>query len=189
MRYKLIITILIAFLAGACLYFFSQGQKDIQREETANIILNKIKEVNKLILIEGTFAEVYTYKQAENIFFNFIPVEKKVLILVKAKASVGYDLNKVDFLIDKEKQVVIIRNIPEEEIIIEPEIQYYDIQQSTFYPLEAKDLTTINSRAVELIRKQVKQSNLPQTAEKRLKEVLEGIIFTGQNLGWEVIQE
>lgn len=189
LKNKLVLVVLIALLLGGALWYFSQRQDRIEREESASIILNKIEEVNKLILVEGTFAEVYTYKQAENLLFNLIPVEKKVLVLVKATASVGYDLKKVDFVIDQDKKQVIIRNIPEVEIIIEPKIEYYDIQQSTFYPLDAKDLTTINSRAVELIRKQVKVSNLPAMAETRLSEVLEQLIFTSENLGWEVIKD
>ena len=189
MKNKLIILLLVAIIFMGGLWYFSKRQDAIEREETASIILNKIEEVNKLILIEGNFAEVYTYKQAENILFNLIPVEKKVLVIVKANASVGYDLSKVDFTVDKEKKLVIISRIPKEEIIIEPKIEYYDIQQGTFYPLEAKDLTTINSRAIELIRQQVKQSNLPTMAEKRLQEVLHEIIFTGENLGWEVVRE
>lgn len=186
---KLFTLVFIATFFGAALWYYSNKQDKIQREESASIILNKIEEVSKLILIEGTFAEVYTYKQSENLVFNLIPVEKKVLVLINATASVGYDLKKVDFVVDQEKKLVVIRNIPEEEIIIEPKIQYYDIQQSVFYPLEANDLTAINSRAVELIRNQVKVSSLPTLAKERLKEVLEQIIFTGENEGWKVIQE
>jgi hypothetical protein len=88
--------------------------------------------------------------------------------LVEEKASIGDDL----------KKVVIICNIPQEEIIIEPKIQYYDIQQSVFSPLKAKDLTTIKQRD----KKQVLESNLPPMAENRLKEMLEQLIFTNEDL-------
>ena len=189
MKNKLFTLAVVAALFGAALWYYSNRQDKIEREEAATIILNKIAEVNKLILIEGTFAEVYTYRQSENILFSLLPVEKKVIVIVKAKASVGYDLKKVDFTVDKEKKIVIIRNVPEEEIIIEPDIQYYDIQQSMFYPLDAKDLTMINKRAVELIRKQVIVSNLPSMAEERLQEVLQQLIFTSEDLGWKVIKD
>lgn len=183
-----LILILLALL-GLGYWYFQKKQHDILVEENASILLEKIEEVNKLILVEGSFAEIYNYSQAENIFFDLLPVQKKVLVIVKAKVSVGYDLSMLGYIIDKDLQQVIITSIPREEIIIEPEIQYYDVQQSQFYPLDGKDLTTINKRALELIKNQVKASSLPKTAEARLKEVLEQIVFTGNTLGWSVIEQ
>ena len=183
------IIVLLLLLLGGGIWFFIKRQNEIKIEENATIILNKIEEVNKLILVEGSFSEIYSYSQAENIFFNLLPVEKKVLVIVNAKASVGYDLSKVDYHIDKELKQVVISNLPQQEILIEPDIQYYDIQQNQFYPLNAKDLTTINKRVVALIENQVKESVLPTNAEKRLDEVLEQIIFTGTSVGWQVIKD
>ncbi|MCB9257381.1 MAG: DUF4230 domain-containing protein [Chitinophagales bacterium] len=177
---------MLALILFVFLYFRNEEAK---KEEQASIILEKIEEVQKLILVEGSFAEVYTYKQEENLFFDLFPVEKKVIVVIKAKASIAYDLSLVDFSLDKEKQKVIIKGRPKEQIIIEPKIQYYDIQQSKFYPLSAKDFSSIQARAVELIEDQVRASTLPQIASDRLGEVLEQIIFTSENLGWETIQE
>lgn len=181
------------FLAGFALLvifiFLYFRNEEIKREEQASIILEKIEEVQKLILVEGSFSEIYTYKQEENIFFDMFPVEKKVIVIVNAKASIAYDLSLVDFIVDKEKQKVVIKGLPKEQIIIEPKIQYYDIQQSKFYPLSAKDFSTIQTRAVQLIEDQVKASTLPQIASDRLSEVLEQLIFTSENMGWEAIRE
>ena len=135
------------------------------------------------------FAEVYTYRQVSRLFYNIFPVEKKVIVIVEATASVGYDLSKVEYEIDKENKHVIIKHLPEEEIIIEPKVKYYDIQESQFYQLDANDLTKINAKAIDLIREKVKASSLPQTAENRLSEVLEQIIFTSENLGWDIVND
>lgn len=183
----LIVTLVLCLVS--IFTFFIQNQSKVKTEEEANIILNKIEEVNKLILVEGSFAEVYTYKQATRLFYNLFPVEKKVIVIVEAKASVGYDLSKVKYEIDKEHKKIVIKSIPTEEIIIEPKVRYYDIQQSQFYKLDANDLTKINAKAIELIKTKVKASSIPGTAEDRLAEVLENIIFTSENLGWEVINE
>lgn len=185
-----IIKIVIAFclVLGISIFVYSYfKKKEIQKEESANIILEKIEEVNKLILIEGTFAEVYTYKQVENVFFDLIPIEKKVIVLVKAKASVGFDMKLLEYKIDKENQTLTILSVPKAEIIIEPTLEYYDVQQNQLAPLSAKDLTEINARAVEIIREHVEVSTLPKMAEDRLAEVLGGIIFTTEQEGWKVI--
>lgn len=186
MKKLLFIAGFIVLLLFIFLYFRNEN---IRREEQASIILEKIEEVQKLILVEGSFAEIYTYKQEENVFFDIFPVEKKVIVIIKAKASIAYDLSLVDFTVDKEKRKVIIKGIPKEQIIIEPKIQYYDIQQSQFYPLSAKDFTNIQTRAVQLIEDQVRASTLPQIAKDRLSEVLEQLVFTSENLGWETIKE
>jgi len=185
MKKNILIIVLVLAIVGISTIVFNH-QNDLKTEEEANIILNKIEEVNKLILVEGSFAEVYTYRQVSRLFYNLFPVEKKVIVIVEAKASVGYDLNKVSYEIDKEHKQVIIKHIPEEEIIIEPKVRYYDIQESQFYQLNAADLTKINAKAIDLIRDKVKSSSLPQTAENRLQEILEQIIFTSENLGWEI---
>ncbi len=186
---KNILIIILVLIIIAVFTFVINYQNKVQTEEEANIILNKIEEVNKLILVEGTFAEVYTYRQVSRLFYNIFPVEKKVIVIVEATASVGYDLSKVEYEIDKENKHVIIKHLPEEEIIIEPKVKYYDIQESQFYQLDANDLTKINAKAIDLIREKVKASSLPQTAENRLSEVLEQIIFTSENLGWDIVND
>lgn len=185
MKKNILIVVLVLFVVGIFTLVIKHQNK-VQTDEQANIILNKIEEVNKLILVEGTFAEVYTYKQATRLFYNLFPVEKKVIVIVEATASVGYDLTLVEYEIDKELKKVIIKKVPTEEIIIEPKIRYYDIQESQFYQLTADDLTKINDRAVKLIREKVKSSSLPNTAKNRLAEVLEQIVFVSESEGWEV---
>ena len=188
MKRNILIIILVLTIIGIFTVIINH-QNNIKTEEQANIILNKIEEVNKLILVEGTFAEVYTYKQATRLFYNLFPVEKKVIIIVEATASVGYDLSLVDYEINTEQKTVTIKNLPSEVIIIEPKIRYYDIQQSQFYKLDADDLTKINDKAIELIRAKVKSSSLTKTAENRLSEVLQQIIFASESEGWKVVKD
>lgn len=186
MNKKLFYWIAILALVFA-VFFLLKKKQDTVKEEQANILLEKIQNVEKLIVVEGTFAEVYTHKQSSKIFFDLYPVEKKVIVIVKAKASVGYDLTKVDYEIDKDHKKIIIHKIPEEEIIIEPDIQYYDIDDSQFYRLNEKDFTEVNKRAKELILNQVKASVLPMQAKERLQVVLENIILEGKKIDWEVV--
>lgn len=186
MKNKLFAILIILTTIIFIVFFINKRDKNI-KEEQAEILLEKIQNVEKLIVVEGTFAEVYTHKQSSKIFFDLYPVEKKVIVIVKAKASVGYDLTKVDYKLDEEHKKIIIRKIPEEEIIIEPEIQYYDMDDSQFYRLNEKDFTEVNKRAKELILNQVKASVLPVQAKERLQLTLEKIILEGKNLEWEVI--
>lgn len=186
-RITIIILLVVALIAA--LWWIFKKHENHKTEEQATILLEKISEVKKLMLVEGTFSEVYTYKEADKIFYGLWPVEKKVIVMVNAKASVGYDMAKVNYTIDKDKKQVIIGKLPEQEIMIEPEIKYFDIQESQFYQLTADDLSKINKQAVALIRKQVDNSTLPGIAEERLDDVLAELVFMSKDMGWEVIKD
>lgn len=186
MNKKTVFGILILLLIAFCTFKKLQNNK-VTKEEQANILLEKIQNVEKLLVVEGTFAEVYTHKQTDKVFFDLLPVEKKVMVIVNATASVGYNLSKVDYEIDTENKKIIIHKIPEEEIIIETEIQYYDLQDSQLYRLNEKDFTEVNKRAKELILEQVKASVLPIQAKERLQIVLEKITFESNKMDWEVV--
>lgn len=42
--------------------------------------------------------------------------------------TIAYDLSKIEFEVDEETKTLTILNIPEEEIKINPDLEYYDIQ-------------------------------------------------------------
>lgn len=187
-KYILYPFFIVGFGLGAYV-FFSNRAEQVHLEEQASIVLERIQEVEQLILVEGSFAEIYTYAQNEKLFFDLWPVEKKVIVLIDAKAHVGYDLTKVKFEVDKDARTVIIQSIPKEIIILESDVQYYDIQQSQFYPITGKDLTTIQERSKDLIKEQVMQSQLPQIAQERLPVVLENILFKEFTQDWEIVTQ
>lgn len=158
-------------------------------EEQATILLERINNISKLMVVEGHFNEVYNYNQAENIFFNLIPVEKKMILVIKAKVYVGYDLEKMDIKLDKKNKKIVIGKLPKPDIIIEPEVTYYDINQSAFYKFNEGDFNQINKRAKSLMETQVKASTLIPHSQERVIEVLESLIFTTEIMGWKVETE
>jgi AraC-like DNA-binding protein len=111
--------ILIGFLGFAVIFFgFYFIKKHLENkviEEQATILLERINNISKLMVVEGHFNEVYNYKQAENIFFNLIPVEKKMILVVKDKAYVGYDLEKMDIKLDKKNKKIVQTNYKKEK--------------------------------------------------------------------------
>lgn len=189
MKKYILYPLFIVALGLSVYVFFSNKSQEIQLEEQASIVLEKIQEVENLMLVEGSFAEIYTYEQNEKLFFDLWPVEKKVIVLIEAKANVGYDLSKVKFAVDKDARTVIIESMPKEIILIDSDVRYYDIQQSQFYPLTGKDLTTIQERSKDLIKQQVVQSQLPQIAQERLPIALENILFNEFTKDWELITQ
>lgn len=151
MKRFLFISILIFSLLLGAIYIYQQKHEDAKIEEEATILLKRIKEISNLMVVEGHFSEIYNYKQAEKVFFGLIPLEKKMMIVINAKAQVGYDLEKIDFQVFKDERKIYIGRLPKPEIIIDHEIKYYDIQQSSFYKFSETDFNKINKKSKKLI--------------------------------------
>ncbi|MBX2845997.1 MAG: DUF4230 domain-containing protein [Saprospiraceae bacterium] len=184
---RIILPALLALVIGLLLgkmVFGSKSNKVVKEE--ANTILKQIEEVNKLISVEGSFAEVYTLKETQKLFFDLIPVTKKAIIIANAKAYVAHDLQKMSYELDEAKKQVILKNIPEPEIIIEPDLKFYDLQDALL-PFTEEELTKMNTRAVDILREKARTEGLIELAEQNLELNLSKILFVAEELGWEVI--
>jgi hypothetical protein len=154
-------------------------------EENSALIQQQIKNVGKLVVTEGTFSQVYTFNDSKKLFYmDVLSARKKALIIVNAKATVAYDLSKLEVELDEENKTVNITHIPEEEINIYPEIKYYDITQDYLNQFEADDYNKIRSRVTASIRKRVENSPLKSNAKNRLISELQKIYILTNTLGW-----
>ena len=153
-------------------------------EESSALIQQQIKNVGKLIVTEGTFSQVYTYKDSRNFYLGVLSAEKKALIVVNAKATVAYDLSQLEVEIDEEEKKVIITRIPEEEISIYPDIKYYDVSQDYLNQFKAEDYNTVKRKVAKSIREKVEKSSLKTNAENRLISELQKIFILTSTLGW-----
>lgn len=189
MKRIILILILVITLIGGAFYLYQQKQEEARVEEEATILLERIQEISKLMVVEGHFSEIYNYKQAENVFFGLIPLEKKMMIVINAKAQVGYDLEKMEFTVDKEAKKIILGRLPKPEIMIDHELKYYDINQSSFYKFSEADFNKINKRSKKLIEDQVKASYMIPLSKERVIDVLGGLIFGTEIIGWDVVTD
>ena len=95
--------IFLGILAGAMAMYWGisifnkkKGVKEIEHQSV--VLIEKIKSVCKLISVEGDFAEIYHYQDTKNQFFGFLTGKKKAILLVNAKAHVGFDLSKIEMI-------------------------------------------------------------------------------------------
>ncbi|MEG9327009.1 Protein of unknown function [Salinimicrobium catena] len=159
------------------------AEKDRLEESTA-LIQQQVKNVGKLVVTEGTFSQVYTYKDSRKFYFDVFSARKKALIVVNAKATVAYDLSKLKVEVNEEEKTVTITHIPKEEISIYPDIQYYDVTQDYLNQFEAEDYNKIKSRIRKSIREKVEKSSLKSNAQNRLISELQKIYILTSSLGW-----
>lgn len=187
--YGSLIGILI-FAAGCWLTFEYLTQSRTSVEEQSSVLLEKVKTVAKLVSVEGYFSEIYTYKNdwepVPNPFYS-PTFSKKAITIVKAKVSVGYDLEKMTFEADHTNKVLRIGNIPNPEIIsLDHDLEYYDVQVSTFNKFSKEEINHINAKAKEFIREKALESDLMLQAEKEGNQMIEIIAFMVREAGWTV---
>ena len=161
------------------------AEKESLKQNTA-LIQKQIENVGKLVVTEGNFSQVYTYKNSKSFYLDVLSARKKALIVVNAKASVAYDLSKLDVEIDQENKRVIIKSIPKEEISINPDIEYYDVTQDYLNQFDAEDYNKIKQRIEKGLRQKIEKSSLKSNAQNRLISELQKIYILTNSMGWSL---
>mgnify|MGYP001055040526 FL=1 len=173
-------------LAVILAFRFCEFKKDDRStiEYDTNLIQERIVNVGKLIVTEGHFAEVLTYKDQEKYLMDLISFEKKALVIVNADVTVSYDLRQMKYDIDEKNKTITIKYIPKEEIKINPDIKFYDINQSRMNPFTSDDYNKINKSVKANLAKKIEKSSLKTNAQNRLISELSKILITTNAMGW-----
>jgi len=183
MRKVLIIILLLVLGYFTYQYFETKNEKRDQLIEATQLIEKEIKNVGKLVVTEGSFAQVFTYKDSKQIF-NLVEANKKALVVINAKVTIAYDLRALETEVDPENKVITIKKIPAPEININPDIEYYDVSQDYLNQFEASDYNKIKKRVMASVKKKVETSELPGNAQNRLLAELANIYVVTNTLGW-----
>ncbi len=179
--FGVIITLIILFSFKYC----EDSKEDkVELQESSTLIQQQIKNVGKLIVTEGHFSEVFNYKNSKEIFGEYFTSEKKALVVVNADVSIGYDLSKIKYEIDEANKTLRIISIPEEEININPDFEYYDVQSDFLNPFEAQDYNKIKESVKKSLMQKVENSSLKTNAKNRLISELSKFLILTNSLGW-----
>lgn len=177
----LLIFLIVGFLAYQ---FFTKKASTTTIEYDTNLIQVQIKNVGKLVVTEGHFAEVLTYKDKKETYIPGLSFDKKALVVINADVTVGFDLSKVTYDIDEKNKILTITNIPKEEIKISPDFKYYDTESSTFNEFTGDDYNKINKIARANLLKKIEKSTLKTNAQNRLLSELSKMLIVTNSLGW-----
>lgn len=153
-------------------------------EENSSLIQEQIKNVGKLVVTEGSFSQVYSFKDSKKFYFDVLSARKKALVVVNTRVTVAYDLSKMDVEVDEENRTVTIKHIPEEEVNIYPDIKYYDITQDYLNKFDAEDHDKIKKRINADLKKKVAGSTMLTNAQNRLISELQKLYILTSTMGW-----
>ncbi|UZD23458.1 DUF4230 domain-containing protein [Algoriphagus halophytocola] len=179
--------LLAVLLLGSIWYFLDRNAQKNELRAASNMIQEQIQQVGKLIVTEANYSQVFTYKNSQNLFLDMITSDKKALVVTHAKATVEYDLRALEIRLDEKNKTVTLLSIPDPEINIYPEFEYYDVKQDYFNKFEAKDYNKIKNSVTDYFRKKVESSNLRAEAQDRLMEELLNIYILTNSLGWTLV--
>ncbi|RTY73787.1 DUF4230 domain-containing protein [Flavobacterium sp. LS1R10] len=167
--------------------FKKNDDEDIQYN--TNLIQQQILNVGKLVVTEGHFSEVITYKNQQKYLLDMLSFEKKALVIVNADVTVAYDLRQMKYEIDEKNKTITIVSIPKEEIKISPDIQFYNVEQSKLNPFTGDDYNKINKSVKANLAKKIEKYSLKTNAQNRLISELSKILILSNSMGWKLQYE
>ena len=186
MRNFLLGAVIMALLALGIKYFIDSSNTRKTELASSDLILNQIKNVGKLVVTEGNFAEVITYKDAKKYYWDFFTAKKAAVIVVNATVQVSYDLGKIEYILNQDNKTVTLTHIPEPEININPDIKYHNLVSGFLNPFSAEDHNEIQKKVIKELDHKVRKSTLITNSENRLISELQKIYILTNSLGWRL---
>jgi hypothetical protein len=188
-RYFPFLGLVLAFVVGIFLTYKYYGLTENKSSESSTVLLERIQNVCKLVTVEGHFSEVYQHSDYWG--YNVWPFNKKILIIVKAKVSAGYDMTTMKIVMDSKTKTVILENVPKhaQVLSIDHTLEYFDINEGSFNSFTPKDYSELNEKAKNFIKTKAEESQLRKLAEEQGNKMLDMIRFMAEASGWKVEEQ
>lgn len=184
---KILGILLLVIVLFAMFYFVKQNRELTELNESSALIQQSIKNVSKLVVTEAQFTEVFNYKNSKELFGRFVTADKQALVVVNAAVNVSYDLSKLEFEIDEKTKTLTILTIPEPELKIFPEFEYYDVQDDYFNEFEAADYNLIKDKVNAKLKVKIESSDIKANAKERFLTELAQFYLLTNSLGWKLV--
>ena len=166
---------------------FSGGRKREKIETQSVILMEKIRTVCKFITVEGDFSEIYHYENVKDKWLNLVLGKKKALVLIEAKAHVGFDLTKIKMEADIKTKTITLTNFPQPELLtVETDFKYYDKKEGWANPFTASDLTEINKEAKQHIVDKIPSSGLLSEASSQALDTIQLMEKIVETINWKL---
>jgi hypothetical protein len=180
----------LAVGAVVAYFLFARFSGDRKREKVNTqsvLLMEKIRSVCKFITVEGDFSEIFYYENVKDKWLNLLLGKKKALVLIEAKAHIGFDLTKVKMDADTKNRTIILTNFPQPELLtIETDFKYYDKKEGWANPFTASDLTEINQEAKKHIVDKIPESGLFNEASKQALETIQLMEKLVETINWKL---
>jgi len=172
-------------------YFVFSRLVNIRKREKITtqsvVLMERIRSVCKFITVEGDFAEIYHYEGVKHKWLNVLIGKKKALVLIDAKAHIGFDLNKIKMESDAKRKTITLTNFPQPEVLtIETDFKYYDKKEGWLNPLTSSDLTDINIEAKQHIIDKIPGSGILEEASLQALDTIQLMEKLAETINWKL---
>lgn len=179
--------ILGALVAGAVVYFFRNRFVRNRTEEQSVVLLEKIRNVSKMITVEGDFSEIMHFEDVKDVFLSLVSSRKKAIVLANARVLIGFDMKKIRLKSNPERKTLSLEFFPDPQILsIETDIQYYDVKNGLFNKFAANDLSGLNKKVRENIEAKIPDSELLISAKDKALDTVKMIEQLVSTFGWHL---
>ena len=176
-----------AILAYFVFVRYSSGRRKKRSQAQSVVLMERIRTVCKLVTVEGDFSEIYHYEKLKSKWVNLLLGKKKALVVIEAKAYVGFDLSQLKMESDVQKRTIKLSNFPQPKLLtVETDFKYYDKKDGWANPFTASDLTEINKEAKNHIIDKVPSSGLMEEASKQALETIHLIEKLVETINWKL---
>ena len=105
--FGVLLTITILLVYRQCTH-----ESTVVINNSSDLIQEQLKNVSKLVVSEGYFSEVFNYENSKEILGEYLIAEKKAIVVVNAKVTIAYDLEKLTYKLDEGTKTLQILSIP-----------------------------------------------------------------------------
>jgi len=179
--FGVLLTITILLVYRQCIH-----KSTVVINNSSDLIQEQLKNVSKLVVSEGYFSEVFNYENSKEILGEYLIAEKKAIVVVNAKVTIAYDLEKLTYKLDEDTKTLQILSIPDHEVSINPDLEYYDIKEDFLNQFEAEDYNSIKETVNTSLKVKIEKSTLVSNAQNRLISELAKFYILTESLGWKL---
>lgn len=149
-------------------------------------MLHKIKEVFKIVNLEGEFSEIYHEKNYA--YFDISPLRKSAIVHARAKVLVGINLDSTKIKLDESTRTIKITISSTPKIISnELTLDYFDLQQGSFNQFTPEEINLMQDKIRDLILRKAESSELMTKATQRTYELMTTLQQYCELLNWKLV--
>ena len=184
--------LLLGIFLGSIIMFFAYKAFWLNRkreliEKQSVVLLEKVRNVCKLVFVEGEFSEIYNHQNNKDYFFGMLHSKKKALLQINAKVHIGFDLKKVEILANNKKKTIILKKFPEPEVIsFDSNYKIYDIEDGLLNRFSTEDISNLNIDAKAFIMEKIPDSSLMLSAKKEALTAVTIMQNIVETIGWKL---
>ncbi len=153
-----------------------KNNQQVVTRQTSHTVVESVKKVFKIVLVEGQFSDIYNYEETQKIL-GLLPSTKKALVMNRSNVMIGFDFNKCVWEADEDEQSLRIIEFPEPEILsMDTDLKYYNIENGLFNKFDEDDYSAIQDNVKAQIKNAVSESDLPAMARDQMRILLQEVV-------------